>query len=428
MEWVEVEGKTVAVAVRAGLEELGIESADEAEVEVLKEPERGFLGFGGSMALVRIKPKPKKKRRRRGGRRRGSGGADEGSGSQRRDEGRGDSDRRDRGRSGDRGGRQREGGGQREGGDRERGRDRKGGAREGRQGRDGRGQGESSGRRGGRRPRESQQATGEKSRDRGGDRNRGSQQKGEPAMNEEATPVVDVEAQADIVREFLVGLLDAFGLDGDVDMRVDEGIVFADVTGEQTEALVGTRGVILQSILELCRTVVQRKSHSSVRIRLDIAGYTERRRAALRIYAARLADQVLRDGEEVSLEPMNPADRKVVHDAVADIDDVRTYSEGEEPNRSVVIGLAPGATPTGEEERAPAGDPSEEDPSEEDPVEDESGDGDVTDDDSRDDRSEDTESDDDGVDEALDDDDAEGGGPAADEPVEAAAEDDEPAS
>ena len=182
-------------------------------------------------------------------------------------------------------------------------------------------------------------------------------------MQEENVPTVDIEGQAAIVREFLTGLLDAFGLEGNVDVRTDDGIVFADVTGEQTEALVGNRGVILQSILELCRTVVQRKSHASARIRLDIAGYTERRREALRIYATRLAEQVLPDGEEVMLEPMNPADRKVVHDAVAEIDDVRTYSEGEEPNRSVVIGLAPGVEPRGAAEEAETGeDAGEEEP------------------------------------------------------------------
>ena len=326
MEWVEVEGKTVEVAVQAGLEELGISSVDEAEVEVIKEPERGFLGFGGSMALVRVKPKPKRKRRRRGGRRRG-------------------------GRSGEQGGeasgdRPRQGGDKRGGGDRKKGGG--GGGRPEKQS-ERRGDG-GQGRRDGRKPRQqgeqrkSQQSKGREKAG-GGDQNRGSQKKGEPAMQEEATPAVDIDGQADIVKEFLTGLLEAFGLDGDVAVRVDDGIVFADVTGEQTEALVGNRGAILQSILELCRTVVQRKSHASARIRLDIAGYTERRREALRIYATRLAEQVLDDGEEVMLEPMNPADRKVVHDAVAEIDDVRTYSEGEEPNRSVVIGLAPGAEP-----------------------------------------------------------------------------------
>ena len=85
------------------------------------------------------------------------------------------------------------------------------------------------------------------------------------------------------------------------------------------------------------RTVAQRKIREGTRLRLDVAGYAERRREALQIYARRLAEQVLEEGGEVMLEAMNPADRKVIHDAIADIDGVRSYSEGEEPHRSVVI-------------------------------------------------------------------------------------------
>jgi spoIIIJ-associated protein len=72
-------------------------------------------------------------------------------------------------------------------------------------------------------------------------------------------------------------------------------------------------------------------------MRIDINGYAERRREALKIYTQRLADQVIADENEVMLEPMNAADRKVVHDAVADIDGIRSYSEGEDPRRAVVI-------------------------------------------------------------------------------------------
>lgn len=143
--------------------------------------------------------------------------------------------------------------------------------------------------------------------------------------------------QAEIVRGFLVGLLDAFGLEGEVTTRVDGDIVYVDVAGEQTEALIGTKGVILNAVLELCRTMVHRQSQAGARLRLDIGGYGERRREALRIYAGRLAARVLEEGGEVMLEPMNAADRKVVHDAVADMEGVRSYSEGEDPGRSVVI-------------------------------------------------------------------------------------------
>ncbi|OFW67016.1 MAG: hypothetical protein A2Z12_07110 [Actinobacteria bacterium RBG_16_68_21] len=148
---------------------------------------------------------------------------------------------------------------------------------------------------------------------------------------------ISPEDQAAEINRFLTGLLGAFGLDGEVTTRVEDDVIYADVTGEQTEALVGAKGTILQAVLELCRTIVQRKTMSGARIRLDIAGYTERRREALRIYTRRLAEKVLAEGGEVMLEPMNAADRKVVHDTVVDIDGVRSFSEGEEPHRSVIV-------------------------------------------------------------------------------------------
>lgn len=152
---------------------------------------------------------------------------------------------------------------------------------------------------------------------------------------EQAT--VSIAEQAEVVRGFLSGLLDAFGLEGEVATRVEGDIVYAEISGEQTEALIGPKGAILDAVLELCRTMVHRQSQAGARLRLDIAGYGERRREALRIYAARLAARVLEEGGEVMLESMNAADRKVVHDAVAEIDGVRSFSEGEEPDRSLVI-------------------------------------------------------------------------------------------
>ncbi len=170
-------------------------------------------------------------------------------------------------------------------------------------------------------------------------------------MDESTTPEVEIDAegQAAVVAEFLNGLLDSFGLEGDVTTSVEDELIIADVAGEQTEALIGPKGSVMQSVGELTRTVVQRKTHRRARLRLDVGGYQERRREALRIYTTRLAEQVLTDGGEVMLEPMNPADRKTVHDAVVDIDGVSSFSEGEEPQRSVVIALAPGVEPRASE-------------------------------------------------------------------------------
>jgi spoIIIJ-associated protein len=140
-----------------------------------------------------------------------------------------------------------------------------------------------------------------------------------------------------VATEFLEGLLAAFGLEGAVANRIEEDVLYLDVSGDQTEALVGPRGSIMDAVLELTRTVVQRKTFGAPRMRLDIGGYTERRREALRIYAGKLAEKVLEEQGEVMLEPMNAADRKVVHDTIAGIDGVRSFSEGEDPNRAVVV-------------------------------------------------------------------------------------------
>jgi spoIIIJ-associated protein len=148
---------------------------------------------------------------------------------------------------------------------------------------------------------------------------------------------VTIEDQSEVAREFAEGLLKAFGVEGTVKTRIEEDVLYVDIEGEQTEALVGRKGAVVQAVHELTRTVIQRKTYGAPRMRLDIAGYAARRREALKIYAGRLAETVMEDAREAMLEPMNAADRKVVHDAIAEIDGVRSYSEGEEPNRSVIV-------------------------------------------------------------------------------------------
>ncbi len=147
----------------------------------------------------------------------------------------------------------------------------------------------------------------------------------------------DPQAQAPIVAEFLEGLVESFGLEGQVDVQVQEDVIVAVVSGEQTEALVGTRGSVMEAIHEITKTVLHRQAGDTARVRLDVAGYAERRRQALSIYAGQLISQVLSEGGEIMLEPMSAADRKVIHDAVAAHEGVRSYSEGEAPRRYVVI-------------------------------------------------------------------------------------------
>lgn len=176
-----------------------------------------------------------------------------------------------------------------------------------------------------------------KSPEKGQAKDRKAPGKQEEARVQQKPESAPIEEQAKVAKEFLEGLLEAFGLDGRVVTRIEDDVLYLDVAGEQTEALVGPKGSVMQSVLELTRTTVQRKTFGAPRMRIDIAGYAARRREALQIYTGNLAKKVLEEGGEVMLEPMNAADRKAVHDAAAEIDGVRTYSEGEEPNRAVVI-------------------------------------------------------------------------------------------
>lgn len=164
----------------------------------------------------------------------------------------------------------------------------------------------------------------------------------EPKVSDDR-PSLAIDEQARVTREFLEGLVDAYGLEGDVVTTVEEDVIIANVEGDQTEAMVGVRGTVRSAIHELTRTVLQRYSQDTARIRLDIAGYAERRRTALSIYAKQLIDQLMSEGGEIMLEPMSPADRKVIHDVAGEHDAVESYSEGEPPRRYVVLSRVGGS-------------------------------------------------------------------------------------
>ena len=146
--------------------------------------------------------------------------------------------------------------------------------------------------------------------------------------------------QGEVVRGFLLDLLDAFGLDGEVATTpAEDGAVELAVTGGDLGLLIGPKGQTLQAIQELSRSVLQRTKpgETHARVRVDVAGYRERRREALARFTRDVAEQVKASGVQKALEPMSPPDRKVVHDTVNEIDGVTTISEGEDARRRVVI-------------------------------------------------------------------------------------------
>jgi spoIIIJ-associated protein len=146
-----------------------------------------------------------------------------------------------------------------------------------------------------------------------------------------------VEVDTERAGDFLEGLLDAMDVDGDITTWVDEAGGHVDLEGSDLEMLIGSNGETLDALQELTRLAVLRQSKRRVRLLLDINGYKARQREQLISVVRATAEQVIRTHEDHELQPMTPAERKIVHDAVAAIEGAHTESLGEEPNRRVII-------------------------------------------------------------------------------------------
>jgi len=136
--------------------------------------------------------------------------------------------------------------------------------------------------------------------------------------------------------DFIDGLLEAMDVDGEVTAEIRDRRVYVSVEGQEAAILIGHHGQTLDAIQELLRSAVQRQVRARVWVTLDVQGYRERRREALRERAQEMAARAVDEGE-MELEPMNAFERKIVHDAVGEIAGVTSFSEGEEPYRRVVI-------------------------------------------------------------------------------------------
>ncbi|MFM7224640.1 MAG: protein jag, partial [Actinomycetota bacterium] len=302
MDWIEVTAKTVEVAKELALDRLGVVES-ELEFEVVDEPRSGLFRRQDARIRARVKPisreKPQDRRRR---------------------------SKQERGR--------REGQGSRRGNDRTEGKP-KGEAtpagsakpqaaesRSGEAGAAGAGTAGSSNRRrrrsgggGGNRPQNGEQQT------------KGTQSapRSEPLEAEMDSEQMPIGEQADFAADFVGDLVTAMGLTATIRTELDDNDMEVMVDGDDLGVLLGPRGVTMQALEEVTRAALSRHAGGkSARVHLDVAGYRQRRRAALADFARKVAEEVVTTGESRSLEPMNAADRKVVHDTVAEIDGVVT--------------------------------------------------------------------------------------------------------
>ena len=158
----------------------------------------------------------------------------------------------------------------------------------------------------------------------------------QPAPAERAGDALLVQ-EGDIAADYLERLLDIVDYDGDIDLDVENGRAAVAIVGGDMQSLVGGRGETLDALQELTRLAVQQQTGLRSRLMLDVSGHRQARRVELEKLAVDTSARVRDTGEPVRLSPMNPFERKVVHDAVSAIDGVISESEGEEPHRRVVI-------------------------------------------------------------------------------------------
>ncbi|HEX9376119.1 MAG TPA: RNA-binding cell elongation regulator Jag/EloR [Actinomycetota bacterium] len=153
-----------------------------------------------------------------------------------------------------------------------------------------------------------------------------------------------LEDQADIVADFLEGLFDAMDLRAEVETGVEQGTMYVDIWAtdddENVGLLIGRHGQALDALQEIVRAIVLRRTDERCQVVVDVEDYRKRRKAQLASRARDVARRVQKSGRPEELEPMNAFERKIVHDAVADIGGVSTGSEGEDPDRRVVISPA----------------------------------------------------------------------------------------
>ena len=159
---------------------------------------------------------------------------------------------------------------------------------------------------------------------------------GEDDEDGEEDDLSSLEEEGDIAADYIEGLLDIADLDGDIDMDVEGDRAVVSVVGATLDELVGDDGEVLEALQELTRLAVHRKTGTRARLMLDVGGFRVRRRAELADLGRSVADEVARTGEPKKLRAMSPFERKIIHDAVA-VAGLRSESEGEEPNRRVVV-------------------------------------------------------------------------------------------
>lgn len=166
-----------------------------------------------------------------------------------------------------------------------------------------------------------------------------------PVVEEAAAPDEIVEDPVDeeipsvdtLVVEFLAPIFEAFQINPVVQIQEDDKSIQIDISGKRVGAIIGHHGDMLNALQQLLSVYLNRKINMHKRILVDVEGYRGRRNQTLEELAARMADKCRRNGRRVTLEPMTPAERRIIHLALEHEPGITTFSEGEDPYRYLVI-------------------------------------------------------------------------------------------
>jgi spoIIIJ-associated protein len=145
------------------------------------------------------------------------------------------------------------------------------------------------------------------------------------------------EDPADVLRELLEEIADSLDLDVDVRIEETDGVLSGSLEGEDVGLFIGRRGQTIDAVQHLAQRIVFHGGSPDVRVVIDADGYRERRAESLRSIALDAAEESLRSGQAVELDPMPASERRIVHEYLRDRDDVKTHSEGDEPERYLVV-------------------------------------------------------------------------------------------
>jgi len=149
--------------------------------------------------------------------------------------------------------------------------------------------------------------------------------------------VIIVHDPVKYAKEFLANVVQKMGIDAEISVKQTGKIVNMQLSGEKMAVLIGKRGQTLNSLQYLTQLAANRYSNHYLQIIIDAENYREKRKETLKQLAGKLAQQAIRTSKNVPLEPMPSYERKIIHAALAEFKDIKTFSVGEEPNRHLVI-------------------------------------------------------------------------------------------